>query len=188
LFISKLKGKSTYNSNIDNKDKDKDQACNLAVEDKDYLESYIYTNQVEIRTSYLDIKNKELLYNQNSTRNLISNLNRVKSNNSLYTKQSRFYKEPLRTVELNKSLIYSTNSRSRTIIPCTNSGFRAMISIKNKPKAIYRSRAKMPRKDSKSRTLIPSTNSRSRARMPSTLYRPRDIDSESIAKQRGFNS
>jgi hypothetical protein len=45
----------------------------------------------------------------------------------------------------------------------------------------------MPRRDSRSRILIPSTNSRSRAKMPSTLYRLRDIDLESIAKQRGFN-
>ena len=62
MFTSKLKGKSTYNSNVD-EDKDKDQACNLAIKDKDHLESCMYTNQVEIRTSYLDIENKELLYN-----------------------------------------------------------------------------------------------------------------------------
>ena len=74
------------------------------------------------------------------------------------------------------------------MISYTNSKFRAVILIKNKPRAIYRSRAKMPRRDSKSKTLISSTNSRSRARMPSTLHRLKDMDLESIAKQRGFNS
>jgi hypothetical protein len=88
------------------------------------------------RTSDLDVEDEEPFSTQNIDEELLSTRNmneepfstrNIDERSYTHTNQPKFHKEPLRAIEPQGSLIYRTNSRSRTLIPYIDSGSRAII-------------------------------------------------------------
>ena len=84
--------------------------------------------------------------------------------------------------------MHKTNSKSKTVIPSTNSRSRAVILTQNKPKANSKNNSKpkatkKPSANKLSTTKKPKAIFESRAIMPSTIQKPRAINLNSNAKR-----